>query len=67
MSHFTLQEFLTEKEIKELHTVYTQAQGTPHKAIMAWINARPELLKKLEKRELLPDYFGYAVEYVFSR
>ena len=41
-----------------------ELQGKPtHEAIMVWIEARPDLLKRWKALKLPPGYAGYLLEY----
>jgi hypothetical protein len=62
-----LGEIITEPEVQSLRfAVSKRKDGSPHAAILAWVNARPEVLARWEKLELLPSYAAYLLEYYLN-
>lgn len=61
--------FLTDKQLEEAAVIVLDKNADrPIKArLVEWIALQDDLKIKLERAELYPDYYAYALEYVITK
>lgn len=66
MKHIDHSLLFTKEQMAHVIKLWCEAKCAPNKAILAYINTQPSVLKACEEHGVYPPYLAYLLEYQLS-